>query len=385
MGMTVRVEYDGDELAEPGLHSARVIASLDGGDLSGLAAREFYLWNTVVVGESSGPSEGWVRVFEGEDLPQSDVRRHYVNVPAGASAMRVRLEVSPDAGSSRGAAAYIEVCDPEGAVRGGWSGYAEVDDHQIRDLAIFPPELRPGTWEMNVATGITNRDLTDYRLTVSFDGYRAEPARLCPSGGELTVTRVFDGTFHGDVEAAIEGFRSTEKIEIEKTDTWTRSFTLDGTTPRAEFHLLMSEEVANLFTDCAVNVLDSTGKSIRATGFNGREVTIRANFAPGDYELQVVGAFAIAADMADWGFDLEEKYFFASAHAGEAARAGGGELTLPCGVPVKLDVSFPEGAPGAPEGKHLFGAVRFLDTRTDDRRPGDTAGRLVCEVPVGEE
>ncbi|MCP4574639.1 MAG: S8 family serine peptidase [bacterium] len=385
MGMTVRVEYDGDKIEAPGVHAARVVASLDGGDLSGLAAREFYLWNTVVVGEPSGPVAGWVRVFEGEDLAQSDVSRHYVDAPAGASAMRVRLEVSPDVGSSRGAAAFIEICDPEGVVRGGWSGYAEVDGRQIRDLTILPPELRPGTWELNVGTGITNRDLTDYRLTVSFDGYAAEPARLCPAGGDLTVTRVFEGTFRGQVEAALEGFRATETIEIEKADVWTRSFTLDETTPSAEFHLVMSEKVANLFTDCAVNILDASGKSVRGTSFDGREARVRANFAAGSYKLQVVGAFAIAADMAAWGFDLEEKFFFGSPRTGAVARAGGGRLTLPCGVPVKLDVTFPEGGPAVPEGKSLFGAIRFRDTRTDDRRPGDSGGRLVCEVPVGRE
>jgi len=385
MGMTVRVEYDGEKLQEPGAYAARVVASLDGGDLSGLAGREFYLWNTVVVGEPSGPTAGWVRVFTGEDLAQSDVQRHYVDVPAGASAMRVRLEVSPDVGSSRGASAFTEICDPEGAVRGGWSGYASVDGRQIRDTAVFPPELRPGTWEINVGTAIGNRDLTDYRLTVSFDGYAAEPALLAPAGGELTVTRVFAGTFHGLVTAALEGFRGAEEITVTEADVWARPFTLDATTPRAEFHLVMDEKTANLFTDCAVNVLDSSGKSIRSSSFGGLTAKVRADFAPGDYKLQVVGAFALAADMAEWGFDLEEKFFFASPRAGEVERSGGGDLILPCGVPTKLDVEFPDGAPAAPAGRTLFGAVRFLDTRTDDRRPGDTDGRLVCEVPVGQE
>jgi hypothetical protein len=297
--------------------------------------------------------------------------------------MRVRLEVSPDVGASRGAAAFTEICDPEGHVRGGWSGYAAVDGPQLVDTAVYPPELRPGTWEINVGSGIRNRDLTDYRLTVSFDGYAAEPARLDPAGGELTVTRVFDGTFHGRVAAELEGFRSAEKVEIEKTDTWTRSFTLDEVTPRAEFHLVLDEATANLFTDCAVNVLDPSGRSLRATAFDGLEVRVRADFGPGDYQLQVVGAFALAADTEAWGFDLEEKFFFAEPRRGEVERAGGGQLSLPCGVPVKLDVAFPAGVPAAPAGRSLFGAVRFEDTRTDDRRPGDAAGRLVCRVPVG--
>ncbi len=56
MSMSVKCTYDSRKLNRPGAYGARIIASLDGGDLSGLAAREFYLWNTVVVGDDFGPA-----------------------------------------------------------------------------------------------------------------------------------------------------------------------------------------------------------------------------------------------------------------------------------------------------------------------------------------
>ncbi|RKZ10312.1 hypothetical protein DRQ50_14525, partial [bacterium] len=355
MGMTVRVRYDGDKLGAPGASSARVIASLDGGDLGGLAAREFSLWNTVVIGEPVGPANGYMKTFTGKDVPQSSVRRHYVDVPAGASAMRVRLEVSEDAGSSRGAAAYTEICNPEGHVKGGWSGYASVDHQPIIDQTVLGHELYPGTWEINVATGIRNEDLTDYRLTVSFDGYQVCPPVLAQTDGTLRVTRAFSGTFHGDVTANIEGVRREQTIEIADADTWTLPFTLDDATPRASFVLEMTEEVANLFTDCAVRVLDGSGEAVRSTGFDGLEAHVNVSLPAGDYKLEVVGAFALAEDMADWGFELEEKYFFAAPVAGDVSRAGGGDLILPCGVPTAVDVTFEPTWPAAPEGHHVFG------------------------------
>ena len=52
MGMTVACRYDDAKLQEMGAYSARIIATLDGGDLGGLAGREFFLWNTVVVGDT---------------------------------------------------------------------------------------------------------------------------------------------------------------------------------------------------------------------------------------------------------------------------------------------------------------------------------------------
>jgi len=395
MGMTVACRYDGDKLAEPGAYAARIIATLDGGDLGGLAGREFYLWNTVVIGDAVGPESGYMRVYEGKDLAQSSTHRYYVDAPAGATAMRVRLEVSEDVGASRGARVLTEICDPEGSVRGGFAGYATVDGDPIKDSVVLAPELVPGTWEINVSSSITAADLSDYRLTVSFDGYDVRPAiveklKRVGSGkdakGTVQVTRSFAGVFRGSAKAAIEGFVGEQTVEIEETDEWTHAFTLDGTTPRAEFHLKMTEKVANLFTDCAVNILDDSGKAVVITAFDGLEGTVRIALPAGkdkaSYKLQVVGAFAIAEDMAEWGFDLEERYLFASAVSGKVSRAGGGRLNLYCGVPTDLKVAFADSWPAAPEGMGVFGAIRFKDDHTDDRRPGDQQGRLVLEIPI---
>jgi subtilisin family serine protease len=395
MAMTVNLRYDASQFEKMGAYSARVIANQDGGDLGGLAGREFTLWNTVVVGDEFGPSNDFMRVYEGRDLAQSSAHRYFVDAPAGATAMRVRLEVSEDAGSSRGARVLTEICDPEGANRGGFAGYASVDGDNIKDTTVLTPELRPGTWEILVASSITAEDLSDYRLTVSFDGYHVEPAEVTnlkrkgsgkDASGSLTVTRAFTGVFEGSVSPAVEGFVHEEKVEVEDADTWSKTFTLDATTPRASFHLEMGEKVANYFTDCAVNILDSSGKAVRATGFDGLEAHSGVSLPDGadsaTFTLQVVGAFAIAADQAEWGFDLEEKYHLAHPVRGKAKRAGGGPLNLYSGVPTKVKLIFADEWPAAPDGMGVFGSVKFRDSNTDDRRPGDDGGRLVLEVPI---
>lgn len=398
MAMSVVCEYDGKKLQKPGSYEARIIASLDGGDLNGLAGREFTLWNTVVVGDAVGPEAGYTKVYEGKDLAQSCVDRWYVNVPFGASAMRVRLEVSEDVGSRRGAAGLIEINNPEGFNRGGFTGYATPDGAPIRDAVVLGDELYPGIWEINIQGRITARELTDYRLTVSFDGYQVEPAEVTdlkrPAPGQdasakLTVTRAFPGVFRGSAEAELEGFVRSKKIEIKETDEWTMNFTLDGATPRAEFHLEMDEATGNLFTDCAVNILDGEGKAVRVTGFDGPEVHTGVRLPQGSdsatYTLQVVGAFAIAEDMQDWGFDLEEKYLLGSPLRGSVKGPGARDMKLYCGVPAPLKVSFEGDWPAAPDGMATFGAIRLKDENTDDRRPGDAGGRLVLEVPIRVE
>jgi len=393
--MEVDVAYDARQLPVEGVVSARVIAALDGGDLSGPAAREFDLWNTVVSGVAVGPQDGFATTFTGKGLQASTNRRHYVQPPAGATAMRCRLEVSRQLGAVKGAGAALEICDPEGAVRGGWAGYARPESSPVVDTTILPPELRPGIWELNVTAAIGNLADTDYRLTVSFDGYEADPPTLAalvsegtgePAEAELTVTRSFPGVFKGTARAQLDGFRREREVEVEKADTWTHDFALDATTPRAEFHLTMDEATANLLTDCAVNILDAEGTAVSAGAFTGLQadasVALPAGAAGGKYTLQVVAAFALKKDSEEWGFTAEERYLFAAPSAGKVEAAGGAPLRLYCGVPAALSLSFEGGWPAPPQDLHPYGAVRFLDANLDDRAPGDREGRLVLEVPI---
>jgi len=393
--MQVDVVYDGRKLREPGLYTGRVLASLDGGDLSGLAAREFSLWNTVVVADKAGPERGYGRVFDGHGLRAAAVRRHFVAVPPGATAMRCKLEVSKRVGARKGAGARVTLFDPEGVERGGFAGYARPDKEPVVEKDILGEDLVPGIWELDVVASVLNLADTDYRLTVSFDGYRTDPAVVTtlPRGGAgkpakatVTVERLFEGVFKGDATAEITGWRQVHDVHVTDSDTWSLPFTLDATTPRASFLITMDEPTANLFTDCAVNILDADGKAVVAEGMNGLTGEVSISLPDGrekaSYTLQVVGGFTLKVDSRDWSFTVEQKADFASPVTGKVARKGGGPLRLYCGVPTELEVSFAGDWPAPPEGMAPYGRVVFTDRNLDDRAPGEKGGRRVLEVPI---
>ncbi|HPF34724.1 MAG TPA: S8 family serine peptidase [Candidatus Krumholzibacteria bacterium] len=392
MAMTVDVTYDAARLRAPGVYSARVHGSLDGGDLSGLAAREFSLWNTVVVSAPADRDGGYA--FVGKDLQPSTVQRHYVEVPAGATALRCRLEVSKDTGARDGAGCTLEICDPEGAVQGGFGGYARPESRPVVDMTVTPPELRPGIWEMNVVAAIGNLRPTDYRLSVTCDAYDVRPAAITglprkagkAAEATLEITRGLRGVLHGRAEAVLDGFTRDRTVDVKDTDRWTQRFTLDAQAPRVTFSLSMDEATANLFTDCAVNILDADGTAVDASGFNGLTCEVGAALPDGadsaSYTLQVVGGFARAADADAWSFDLTETRRWAAPVRGAVKGPGSRGLLLHAGVPAALDVSFADAWPAAPDGMSVSGRVRVLDERPTDRRPGDQGGRLVLEVPI---
>ena len=246
-----------------------------------------------------------------------------------------------------------------------------------------------------MAASRTAQDLSSFRLSAAVDGYACapdtigklpRPATGKPAATGLTVTRAFPGVFRGEVQASLSGFRKEHAVKIEDSDTWRSSFTLDGTTPRASFHLKMDEATGNLFTDCSVNILDPDGKAVVASSFDGLEADVGVALPAGSdeatYTLEVVGAFALKESMAAWGFDAAEEFDFARPVGGIVKRSGGGPVRLYCGVPAALEIEFAEDWPAPPEELQPFGSVRFLDTDPGDKLPGDRGGRLVLEVPI---
>ncbi len=178
----------------------------------------------------------------------------------------------------------------------------------------------------------------------------------------------------------------------------------------------MDEKTGNLFTDCAVNLLDDTGKTIRAGSFDGLEAHVRASLPEGKeqatFTVQVVGAFAIAADMADWGFDLEERFLFARPVAGKVSAKAAADLVLYCGVPTRPVAGFrrrlarrrprasrpsarsPSGTSAPPTGCRARRAAapcwRCPSAWTEVRRPtraerAGLPGRPARRVPVGAQ
>lgn len=395
MAMNVELQYEAAKLTKPGLYSTRVLGLQEGGDLAGPAAQEFALWNSVIIAEPFGPERGWTRNWDGRELAPSGVHRYFAEAPAGATAMRVRLEVSERIGATKGARVSTEICDPEGQTRGGFSGTASVEGTSVRDQVILEPELRPGIWEILCTAPISALEPSSYRLTVSFDAYACEPAQITalpraavgePAATSLTVTRAFPGVFRGEARATVDGFRRERKVNVKETDVWELDFKLTRETPRARFRLDLDEETANLFTDCAVNIVDEAGKRVLAEGFVGTEADVTWRLpdgaAEGSYKLEIVGGFALARSQQEWDFHLVEEYYLAAPIAGTVKRGEAADLALYCGAPTELSVEFAGAWPAAPDGLQAFGAVLLRDANAADKAPGDAAGRPALEVPI---
>lgn len=391
MEMEIRVQYDAKLLDHSGVSCGRIIATQKGGDLNGLAAREFSLWNTVIVPTEFQASQAFMRVFEGKDLKPSTVDRYFLHVPPATSALQVLLELddAPD-----GTSAAATVFNPEGAFKG-TTGAAKPPTAQVKDFSLPTAELRSGIWEIDVVAGRENIAAVPYHLTVRIDGYSCEPkcmtdlAQAAPAedaAAECRVTREFAGRFQGHAEAELTGFGSKETVTVTDDDTFVQSFALDRITPEVVWTLTMDEATANLFTDIAVLIEDDAGNVVKSGGFDGltfeASVALPANTDREAFTLKLIGAFARKCDMDSWSFQLQRHFLFAEEISGVVTCRGDQTFNLYGGLAAPIEVSFPQTGPRPPQNMKTYGNVVFFDRMHCAETQQSKTAVPVFEVPI---
>ncbi len=378
---TFTVRYDPDRLREPGLHVGRVLAYAKG--LGGSKAPEWESWHTVIVPHAFDRDTGYDRAWSGEGLEAGEIRRFYLRPPAGASAMVLDLEV-PEGKHGR---VRLALYDPAGRRSGGGAGWADSEERSAASVTLAGADLVPGTWEAVVVADYRNTGASAWRLRARVDGIRADPDTLrafrYPQGGspaaEVTATAVLDRAFHGRGEGEIAGYLREGTIRVSGTDVWTRDFKMGPDLDRVDFHFEMPAPVYDTLTDCAVQVLDGTGKAVVNSGFGDRylDIVLR-NPHPespdsGTYTLRVWAGFTAAEAETSWSFTLREAYRRVESVPVRVRHGKDARFDLWPDVPVELTLECDSPPRVAPDGMVDYGEIRLVD---------ETESRVRLALPV---
>jgi hypothetical protein len=371
----VFVEYDAEQLSEPGLHVGTVEALADG-----LVA--FRLVCTVIVPYRFTQEDDFTRVFKDQVAHGWRPTRYFLAVPPGASAMKLTLAAPEDQESH---ARFEYVFDPVGhgyRVRG---NQLDTDAGRREIVREFTEELRPGVWEVPIIADRPDKQWP-YEFKAEFFGLHADPVKITewsgkkPSG-ELTVTNMFEKRVVTDADGQLEGYRKHKDDKFEGLkDTLEYSIRLDERFDRVRIHLEMTPEDYATTTDIGVEIKDSSGEAIFFDAFSNRELraTVRK---PGGGEttlkLVITGGFAVADDQRKTPITVRIDQLLAEPVAIKVTRDGGGSsvINFVPGVPIPLQFKLAERPKDEPEGLRPVGYLRFRE-----RHSHDTVLRVPIEI-----
>jgi tripeptidyl-peptidase-2 len=252
----IEVRYDAARLGRPGRYAGAVYA-VDVTDTS--AGPAFRLANEIIVPDSGR----WSTVSEPDGILQPDgARRYYLNVPAGAADLSLRL-VTPDT-SERG---FLYLFEPSGrpsrtkdrADVGGASG-------KVGALSVTADDIRPGVWEA-VVQAVPGRPL-HYAFTASVPGVAIAhvDSAAGTAGVSLLSLSARDTTLL--VTAAQLGVTTGWAATIDSGTPYRRSFDAPAWATKVVVEVQLTPEDWNTVTDFGIVVYDSAGAQLGQGAMN---------------------------------------------------------------------------------------------------------------------
>jgi len=376
---TVTLRIDPSELKGSGLHCATVSALRKDGHRDLV---EFTMVVTVIKPLTPGPADNHTCRLQRANVAAGDVQRQFIQVPIGATAMRLHAAIP----EGRYGNVRIHAYNQQGyrIWRSPWLN----SETSRREASLFlsGPDLTPGTWEIDLVTSFRAVKASSCDVDVSFTGFLpSTPAPWKPAlqagenpAGTFQLTTSLDTSFHGSASGTVEGFTRTRRVETDG-DTFEHRFKLNGRLAEVRFRLTMPPGQFGRFTDLAANVLDQSGKAVLRDGMTYPfwTATFR-NPAPDEagareYTLQLAGGFADSAAGTTWEFELREDYVWKDRVPVTVKRDHRETFSLYPGIEAELAYELQGEPVVAPSGYGHFGVIRMID---------DATGEEVDRIPV---
>lgn len=365
----VRVRYDASKLTNPGLYTATVTGTAGGVPILRLV-------NSVVIPHEVDADSDYTLRLDNQRVDGWVVRRHYVQVPAGATAMHVRLKAMDGKPST---AQMYYIFKPDGLkATGRYPVHLNTHDDLLESSTTISDKLTPGIWELPV-TCAGAAETSYYALEVRFDGVHADPDVVADlegrpgnaASGDLVLTNEFKRPLAVTLSGRIEGERQViEKKASPDEDKVDVSLKMTSDISAARITVKLSEKDYAKMTDCGINVYDPSGKAIAQNGLNAPEVTFLArNPDPSsdtvNCKLVLFPAFTHynVEDKAE--FKITVEYLYKHPVNVSVTQGKGSSLTLYPGVPAKLEFKVERPLGKAEKDRPRFGYIRATEKRSN--------------------
>ncbi len=346
------VKFDLSKMTEPGLYNGTIKATR--ADKSKF--EEFEVMATVVIPYEFTSDNQYSMKACGKLAP-GKYGRYFVNIPAGASSMKITLSSV----EGKHADMNVKIHKPNGReIRG--SSYVSSKGKLVTvDKFLFNPEA--GIYELDVDAYYKAQDTSYYKLNVEFNGVqRLDNMPLSEDHSSLTLFNNFNNKKVYMMGASIEGYCSHFAKTISGGETYEYEFYFAEGEASKTFKVMVSKEDFNKFTDFSVMVKDADGKTLDsdALSYNSTELTINNNFdADTKLKLVLVPGFALKSSSLVAHVKAETK--IKSPVRINASFGYSPVVVMYPSVETKVNLQFSKPEMELPEGAKFYGELELTD------------------------
>ncbi|NTW50257.1 MAG: hypothetical protein HGB19_11125, partial [Chlorobiales bacterium] len=354
----VSVLYDQNLLKAPGLYVGKVIATpaLSKAGKSDPSEVEFELQSTVIV-PYQFESKGKV-LIENERLSSGKIKRYFFAVPAGSSALRIRIFAKNESGRQVNAT----IINHSGKIVG-YVPTVMTDDLTSDDYVS--ENLEPGIYEVVVeASGFDKPQSAIYSLEATLLLFQIQQASYQPNLLRLSLSNSGNTAAYGLVRGQIEGYKKVWSDTVFAGKVFRKPILFSPNETAVEIRFSVSAHDYNKNTDATLMLVDSTGKRLASKNLESLSEKV---YLYNPYEKRDSGAVFLEIH---YGFAFSQPNNFIEFSADEFHRTG--SLPLECDpssfelipfISQEVEVNLPELNP-VPEGFQRVGTIRFDESKS---------------------
>jgi subtilisin family serine protease len=354
----VRVMYNASYLKSPGVFTGKVSGISDGFE-------EFRLLNTIVIPNISESSSNYSLDFKEKKLEPGKYERFFLSVPPGATSLLVNMKQT---GKSYGSI-YIYSYDNDGRKLLFKEPFINTAEGKNSFNGILSDEKLPkGVLEFVSYAPLLNPSVSAYDISFRFTGLSAHNVILQSSSGEypsgkFKIINTFEEPFIGHALGETDIFERENEFKI-RDDTLRYDFSVSPEGRQVIFEMSMSEKDYVRFTDIAVDIVDSSEKSLLQSGFIQKKCTIKFPVPKnvpaegGKYVLRIKGGFAEKSEK-EWKVKIKETYELRKKVQASVFQNGQMRFTLYPQVTSELEIKLSSYPPKPPSGAKIKGSLYF--------------------------
>jgi subtilisin family serine protease len=364
LGTDFGLIYDAEKLKKPGLYSGKIYAYPK--NEPGKQA-DFDVQATIVIPYTFNQDNRYQREFTNVNIAKGDINRYFIETPAGASSMRIKLY--PVKGKNYGMAMYLFSPDGNNHKYGNASG---ANNNKPIEFVISGEDLQRGIWEILPYCYYQSSSDSYYNLEVEFYGFKSSkdviskidiPAGDAPRSSTKIINEYYQPV-SVKYQGSIAGYQKTDEYSQTGKSTYTESIKIGKDVKKIELFVDMANEEYNKVTDLAINIYDESGKAVYSSGMSRKYYTL--NFTPpkpGTYRFEMVPGFTSEAIKAEeWKFSIRERYYYTSPVNLKFDKPS--EIIYP-GTWYDIGFTANGSIPMSPNGYKSFGFIELNDVNTD--------------------
>ncbi len=263
----VSVKIDRSKMNEPGLYNGMITAYR----ADNTKIPEFELMATVVIPYKFNEANDYRMSWKDLQLAPGEHKRYFVEVPSGASSMKVKLTSNENTYTN----CWYFLHDPDGKNISVAFINSEKDENSVERRYY---DLSPGIYEIDVLGFFRAQNVSSVNLTVEFDGVnRLDKLELSEFHKSIRIINNFNEVKNYNLKGEILGYEKNYVISLDSTDHHSIPFLLRKGESSKEFTITLSKEDFNKTTDFALMILNEDGKSQSSSALSYREASIRIN------------------------------------------------------------------------------------------------------------